>query len=262
MSDSAPSSDPISIIVPTFQEAENLRLLVGRVFAALQSAGLEGELIFVDDASDDGTEAIVEELARTHPIRVIVRRGERGLSSAVLRGFEQAKHDLLVVMDADLSHPPERIPGLVQPIRDGSADFVIGSRYVAGGKTIDWTLPRRINSLAATLLARPLVRVRDPMAGFFALHRRTWEGAAALNPVGYKIGLELLIKGRCRRVVEIPIEFSDRLHGRSKLTIRQQWLYLVHLARLYRFKYPVGSWLVPLAAVLGVGAGVWWLVWR
>ena len=88
------------------------------------------------------------------------------------------------------------------------------------------------------------------MAGFFCLHRRTWRGAAGLNPIGYKIGLELLVKGRCQRVVEVPIEFSDRLHGRSKLTLKQQMLYLVHLVRLYRFKFPVLSWLVPLAILL------------
>ncbi len=253
----AVAADAVSIIVPTFREAENLRLLTGRTFSALESAGLTGELIVVDDDSGDGTEALVEELARSYPIRLVIRKGTRGLSGAVLRGFDDARYDLLVVMDADLSHPPERIAAVVQPIRDGTSDFVIGSRYVAGGKTLDWTWFRRLNSWVATLLARPLAKVADPMAGFFCLHRTTWKKAAGLNPIGYKIGLELLVKGRCRRVVEVPIEFSDRLHGRSKLTLKQQLLYLIHLARLYRFKYPLLSWLLPLlflGGVIGLGA--------
>ncbi len=235
-------SDPhdiaVSVIVPTYKEADNLRLLAGRIFAALHHAGLRGELIIVDDDSRDGTEQIAAELAQSQPVRLIVRQGERGLASAVLRGFEAAEHDLFVVMDADLSHPPERIPALVEPIRTGRADFVIGSRYVEGGRTRDWGWLRRLNSLAATLLARPLTRVRDPMAGFFCLHRETWRRADPLNPLGYKIGLELLVKARCREVREVPIEFSDRLHGRSKLTLRQQFLYLRHLLRLYAYRYP------------------------
>lgn len=242
----------LSVIVPTFQEAENLRLLAGRVFAALQKAGIPGELIVVDDDSGDGTDAVADELARSYPIRLVVRRGERGLSSAVLRGLSEARGEWLFVLDADLSHPPERIPDMLALLRSGQADFVIGSRYVEGGRTLDWSWFRRLNSAVATLLARPLAAVRDPMAGFFGLHRSTWQQADALNPIGYKIGLELLVKGRCRRVVEVPIEFSDRLHGRSKLTLRQQLLYLVHLARLYRYRYPVLSLAIPALCTLGL----------
>jgi dolichol-phosphate mannosyltransferase len=250
----------VSIIVPTYREAENLPLLAGRVFRALAEAGLRGELIIVDDDSRDGTEAAVRELEQAHDIRLIVRRGERGLSSAVLRGFAEARYDLLLCMDADLSHPPEAVPRLVEAVAPGGADFCIGSRYTPGGTTKeDWGLLRRINSRVATLLARPLTPVRDPMAGFFCLRRETLREAesAGVNPIGYKIGLELLIKARCRRVVEVPIEFSDRLHGRSKLTLRQQAEYLRHLLRLYRFRWPVTSALT-LAVLAGlVAAGVW-----
>jgi dolichol-phosphate mannosyltransferase len=248
------TSTAVSVIVPTYREAENLRLLAGRVFAALDAAGLAGELIIVDDDSRDGTREIAAELAQTRPVRLIVREGERGLSGAVMRGFAEARHDLFVVMDADLSHPPEQLAAIIEPARSGAADFVFGSRYIEGGRTRDWGVLRRLNSWVATLLARPLTSVRDPMAGYFCLHRRTWEDADALNPVGYKIGLELLVKGRCRRVVEIPIEFSDRLHGRSKLTLKQQWLYLVHLARLYCYRWPALTWLTPLLLLLIAGA--------
>jgi len=244
----------ISVVVPTYREAPNLPVLAERLFAALDAAGLTGELVFVDDNSQDGTDAAVQSLGATRPVRLIVRTTERGLSSAVLAGFAEAKHEVLICMDADLSHPPESVPFLLEPLLRGEADFVIGSRYVAGGKTDDdWGLFRWLNSKVATLLARPLTTVRDPMAGFFCLHRTTLERAraAGLNPIGYKIGLEILIKSRCDRVAEVPIDFADRLHGKSKLTMRQQIEYLRHLARLYRFRWPV-AW--PAALVLCVAA--------
>ncbi len=157
-------------------------------------------------------------------------------------------------MDADLSHPPEAVPELVAKIAGDEADFCIGSRYTEGGRTKeDWGLLRKINSLGATWLARPLTSARDPMAGFFCLTRETYERAkaAGLNPVGYKIALEIMIKADCRRVAEVPIEFSDRLHGESKLTLTQQLLYLQHLYRLYRFRLP---WLLPMAVLVCIAA--------
>ncbi len=251
---------PVSIIVPTYKEAENIPILTRRVFDSLASAGLEAEMIFVDDDSRDGTPEVVADLARSFPVRLITRIDERGLSSAVVRGFAEAGHDVLVCMDADLSHPPESLPVLIAPIANGDADFVIGSRYTTGGKTKeDWGFLRQVNSSVATLLARPLTTASDPMAGFFCLRKETLAAAreAGLNPIGYKIGLEILIKARCRRVREVPIEFSDRLHGKSKLTVRQQLEYLLHLWRLYRFRWPS---LVPLLAlsILGCVALVIW----
>jgi dolichol-phosphate mannosyltransferase len=245
----------ISVIVPTFREAENIPILTRRLFAALREADLTAELIFVDDDSRDRTPQVVEELAREFPVRLITRVGERGLSSAVVRGFAEAAHDVLVCMDADLSHPPERVPALVRAVAQGGADFCIGSRYVAGGTTEeDWGILRRLNSRVATMLARPLTSASDPMAGFFCLHRQTLRRAeeAGLSPIGYKIGLEIMIKARCRRLQEVPIAFSDRLHGKSKLTLRQQLEYLRHLVRLYRFRWPIGApgAVILLAAVL------------
>src|SRR5262249_14226205 len=147
----------------------------------------------MDDNSRDGTEEAVAQLHRDW-VRLIVRTHDRGLSPAVLDGLRAARHNVFVVMDADLSHPPEKIPELVRALQDG-ADFVIGSRYVAGGTTdAEWGLFRWLNSRVATLLAWPLTSARDPMAGFFALTRPTFErGQGALNPIGYKIGLELLV---------------------------------------------------------------------
>lgn len=243
------SRQQVSVIVPTYKEALNIPILTRRLFEALNRAEIPGELIFVDDNSQDGTERVVGELATQYPVRLIVRTQERGLSSAVVRGFHEARHEILLCMDADLSHPPESVPEVIEPIAEGRADFSVGSRYVSGGSTKDdWGFFRWLNSMVATLLARPLTAVRDPMAGFFCLKRTTLDAAeaAGLNPIGYKIALEILIKSRCGRVEEVPIEFSDRLHGSSKLTFRQQLEYLQHLCRLYRFRYPL---LIPVAAV-------------
>ena len=244
--------EPVSIVVPTYQEAENIPVLVEHVFAALTKVGIPGEMLIVDDDSRDGTDAVVGRLAEQYPVRLITRTDERGLSSAVVRGFAEARHGILLCMDADLSHPPESVSEVIAPVAAGQADFCIGSRYVAGGTTKqDWGLVRRLNSWGATLLARPLTTARDPMAGFFCLRREVFERAlaAGLNAIGYKIALEIMVKARCRTVTEVPIEFSDRLHGRSKLTFKQQLLYLRHLGALYRFCWPIGA---PLAAVSAV----------
>ena len=223
----------VTVVVPTFREADNLGDLVPRIVAAVDGV----EIVIVDDDSPDNTVAVCEELARKHPVRLIVRKGERGLAGAVLRGFREARGDVLVCMDADLSHPPESIPSLVAAVTSDGGDFAIGSRYVAGGETdAGWGPLRQLNSRVATVLARPLTRVKDPMAGFFALRRETFEAARVLSPVGYKIGLELLVKCRFKDVREVPIEFSDRLHGQSKLTLKEQWNYIVHLKRLYEFR--------------------------
>ena len=225
----------ITIIIPTYEEAKNLPALIDRVARVRDTHGLAIDILIMDDDSRDGTVDLVAARPETW-VELIVRTANRGLSEAVLDGLQRARGDVLVVMDADLSHPPEALPQMVQTLEAG-ADFVIGSRYVAGGSTDDGGVLRWLNSRVATLLARPLTAVRDPMAGFFALRRLTFEHGRAFDPVGYKIGLELIIKCRCERVVEVPIHFEHRRFGESKLTLKQQMLYLQHLRRLYAFKY-------------------------
>jgi dolichol-phosphate mannosyltransferase len=225
----------LSIIVPTFREVDSLPFLIERV-ARLRERDLPGlELIIVDDDSRDGTEALMASRPETW-LRLFVRTQDRGLSQAVLFGLAQASGDVFVVMDADLSHPPETIPAMLEALAQG-ADFVVGSRYMHGGSTADgWGVLRWINSQVATLLARPLTDISDPMSGFFALTRATFQRAQNPSPLGYKIGLELLVRCRCQDVREVPIHFSTRAHGESKLTLKQQMLYLRHLMRLYAFK--------------------------
>lgn len=231
-----PGEDPyLSVIVPTLREAASLAPLTEAVFAALADEPYTTELIIVDDDSQDGTDTVISELSQAYPVRLVVRKGERGLSTAVLRGFTEARGAVLAVMDADGSHPPAVLPGLVAPVRAGQADFVIGSRHVSGGQIDDWPWTRRVTSTVAGSLARGLTPVRDPMSGFFCLRREVWTGCGPLAPLGYKIGLELLVRSHCTRVLEVPITFTDRLAGRSKMTLRTQWAYLRHLARLYAY---------------------------
>jgi dolichol-phosphate mannosyltransferase len=246
----------VSIIIPTYCEAENLAVLVPRIQAVTRAAGLESEIIIVDDNSPDATREVVETLQCSPQVRLIVREHERGLASAVVAGMAQAAGRVLLVMDADLSHPPGRIPALVQALDDAEVDFVIGSRYVAGGETFQgWGLYRTLNSRCATWLARPLTAAKDPLAGFFALRRCAFDAARdRLDPIGYKIGLELLVKCGCRRVVEVPIVFHDRLHGASKLSLREQLNYLRHVGRLLQYRYPVGFRSVRLALAASLGS--------
>ena len=235
-----PAHPDVSVVVPTYREAENLPALIPRIVQATLDAGLTAEVVIVDDDSQDGTPFVCASLERDLAcrIRLLTRRGERGLASAAILGLREARGHTLLVMDADLSHPPELIPQLVAALSDPAVDFAIGSRYLPGGTTEDsWGVGRWLNSKVATILARPFSTVSDPMSGFFALRRSTWDRSARLDPVGYKVGLELMVKCRCQRVQEIPIHFCCRLHGQSKLTWRQQVEYLRHLWRLARYKW-------------------------
>ena len=247
-----------SIVIPTYREARNLEGLIPAIAQAAASARAELEIVVVDDDSRDGTEAVVAGLIQAgHPVVLVVRKGVRGLSSAVLAGFRQARHEVLFCMDADFSHPPESLPRLAEALAQPDCDMVFGSRYLAGGTTqAGWGLLRWLNSRVATLLARPFAAISDPMSGFFALRRETFLAAAGLNPVGYKIGLELLVKCRCQRVREVPIHFANRKFGQSKLTLREQVNYLVHLKRLADFKWGWISQLLQFSVIGAMGMAI------
>jgi dolichol-phosphate mannosyltransferase len=233
-----PNRCSASIVVPTYKEAENLQPLLRRISGAMSTVRRSYEVIIVDDDSGDGIDRAVKELhARGHPVRLITRVGERGLSSAVIRGFSEANGAILICLDADLSHPPEAIPTLLERLSTTRCDFVLGSRYVPGGSTDEqWGALRWLNSKVATLLAKPFTSVKDPMSGFFAIPRTVYQTAAPLDPIGYKIALELMVKCNCAAISEIPIHFAQRRFGRSKLSMTERVNYLRHLSRLLRFK--------------------------
>lgn len=240
----------ISIIVPVYREAVNIPLLLVRIDRLRQRHDLTLEVLFMDDDSRDGS---VEAVAASgfDWARIIVRTENRGLSPAVIDGFRAARYPVLVCMDGDLSHPPEKIPQLILGL-DAGQQFMIGSRYVPGASTDDdWGFLRWLNSRIATLLARPLTQIRDPMSGFFALRKADFDRSQDLNPVGYKIALELIVKCGFENVGEIPIEFRDRVHGESKLTFKEQLKYIQHLRRLYLHRFANA---MHLAQFLVVGA--------
>ena len=222
----------LSVVVPTYNEADSVTRLAERLDIAL--AGREWELVIVDDGSPDGTADVAAALAPRIPVNVVRRAGKAGLASAVVTGFAAAHGDVLVVMDADLSHPPETVPALVDAI-EGGAELAVGSRYVSGGTIEDWPLDRRAVSRAACLMGNVLVPVRDATSGFFALRRSVIDGVK-LNPIGFKIGFEVIARGRYTKVVEVPYTFRDRELGASKFGTREVVQYVVQLGQVARDK--------------------------
>ncbi len=227
-----PGEPEVSVVLPTYNERGALELLHPRIIAAL--ARFSSEVVVVDDSSPDGTGPFIT--SRGGPtFRLIERPGRLGLASAVLEGFGESRGRVIVVLDADGSHPPEVIPNLVAPILEGRAEFVLASRRVAGGRAPGLVGWRRAVSSGGGLLARPLVSVRDPMSGFFALDRRILS-RGELAPIGYKIALEVLVRCRPRPFLEVPYTFAPRLAGESKLGSGQILDYVRHLGRLYAFR--------------------------
>ena len=222
----------LSVVVPTYNEAGSVTGLAERLRAAL--TGRDWELVIVDDGSPDGTADLAAALAPRIPVTVVRRAGKAGLASAVVAGFGAARGDILVVMDADLSHPPETVPALADAIASG-ADLAVGSRYVTGGGVRDWPLTRRVVSRVACLMGNALVPVRDATSGFFALRRSVIDGVR-LNPIGFKIGFEVIARGRYTKVVEVPYTFRDRELGASKFGRREIMQYVVQLGQVARDK--------------------------
>ena len=222
----------ISVVVPTLNEAENVTPLVEQI---MRVAPVCGEVIIVDDGSTDGTRDRVAALRARYPVRLLERdEPTLGLSGAVIAGARSALGELLVVMDADLSHPPEEIPNLVRPLVDGRADMVIGSRYVRGGTTPGWPLYRKAMSRIAAAMAYPLTGVHDSMCGFFAI-RRALLLELAPAATGFKIAFETIARGGKRlRVLEVPIAFRDRARGTSKMSFG--------VALLFAFRWVAAVW--------------------
>jgi dolichol-phosphate mannosyltransferase len=228
-------------LIPTLNEAENVDCLLERVLAAADSLDLDFEVLVVDGGSTDGTQAKVREWSRKGRVRLVESDAGGGLAGDILFAARSARADVVVVLDADLSHPPESLPNLLRPVLDGSHDIVLGSRYVRGGATPGWPWHRRLASRAATLLSWPFVSARDPMSGFFAV-RREHLTALGQEACGFKIALEILARGaELLRVMEVPIVFRDRLYGLSKLGWREAGRYLRQLAALAGGAVSAGS---------------------
>ena len=220
-----------SIVVPTLNEAENIDLLLTRLFS-LKFAPDSFEVIVVDDASTDGTPDKVNAWVNRANVRLVERKKNPDLIASVLAGVAVATSDVIVVMDADLSHPPDRLHALVTPILDGNYDVALGSRYVPGGSIENWSLYRQWLSRIGSYLASPICDVSDATSGFFAF-RRDLAGTIPDDARGYKFLLELLMAGHGKlRVIEVPICFRDRIHGISKLSFSHKWTYVQRLVTL------------------------------
>lgn len=230
----------VSFVVPTYGEAGNLPDLMLHAKDGMDGSGLTWEIVIANDESGDNTAEVCEELEKDWPVRLLNRTKDRGLALAVIDGVGHARGEFVVVMDGDLSHPAALVPEMIEKLKAGQARMVVGSRNVASASTDEkWPLARRLGSFCATSLAKPLVSVKDPMSGFFALRRSDWP-TEGLRPIGYKIGLEVMVKANLGRdeVLELPIHFTDRKIGESKMGARELHNYLRHLLNLYRFRWP------------------------
>ena len=227
----------LSLIIPTYNESSNVVKIVAQLTQLLDNFIPEKyELVVVDDDSPDLTWQVAQKLTAKYPLlRVMRRQTERGLSSAVIRGWQVAQGEILGVIDADLQHPPEVLIELLKAMLDG-ADLAVASRHVEGGGVSDWSIARRFLSRGAQLLGLMLCpsvvgRVSDPMSGYFMVRRSAIAGPK-LNPLGYKILLEVIGRGRINRIAEAGYVFQERDSGESKVTWKQYVDYLGHLIRL------------------------------
>ncbi|MBW1809508.1 MAG: glycosyltransferase family 2 protein [Deltaproteobacteria bacterium] len=226
----------VSIVLPTYEEAENLPIIIPEICRVLLQASIRGEVIVVDDDSPDGTCSVAEKLAEDYPVKVISRKQERGLASAVLAGFKASQAKVCVVMDADGSHPVEKLPEIIGPLLSDQADVTVGSRNVKGGSSANWPWYRRLISRTAGILSAGLSKMTDPTSGFMGIRRELLAGLK-LDPIGWKVVLEIVVKAAPSRLIEIPITFRDRHLGRSKMSIKAQLSYIRHLYHLHKFKH-------------------------
>ena len=233
-------SDKLALVIPTLCEARNLPPLLERVRTALDPLGMDYQILVVDDESCDGTAEIAHAISREDPrVRLLIRRGRRGLSGAVLHGWEHTDASILGVMDADLQHPPELLPELVAAMVTG-CDLAIASRYARGGKLGRWNSLRRVFSGAAVLATWPIqrsgLRARDPISGFFLVRRECLVGVP-FQQSGFKLLLEILVRARISSVCEVPFTFGRRWHGSSKANAKVALDFGRLLMRLYRDRF-------------------------
>ncbi len=229
------SALPFTIVVPTYNEAGGIERLLRGAVDVFRAADLDGEIVVVDDNSPDGTGDIVDRLAAELPVRCLHRPGKMGLSSGVIDGWKFARPEsqALGAMDADFSHDIRIIPKMVEALASGEYGLAVGSRYVPGGGIANWPAKRIFTSRVACLLARPLTPIVDVTSGFFLVKRKALAGVE-LDPIGFKIGLEVIAKAHYGRALEVPYVFTDRIVGESKLNQSEILNYIKQLSRLYR----------------------------
>ncbi len=222
-----------SFVVPTYNEAGGIERLIVALDEVFRANGLDGEIVVVDDNSPDGTGAIVDSLGDRYPVRCLHRPGKLGLSSGVIDGWKFARPDseALGAIDADFSHDVAIVPQMVRALESGYG-LAVGSRYVAGGGIENWPAKRILTSRVAIALAKPLTGVQDITSGYFLVKRDALEGVV-LDPIGFKIGLEVIAKAKYGKFLEIGYVFTDRIAGVSKLNQKEILNYLKQLGKIY-----------------------------
>ncbi|NTU69660.1 polyprenol monophosphomannose synthase [bacterium] len=225
------STITLSVIIPTLNEEKNISKIISEITYFLEE--IKYEIIIVDDHSNDRTVEIIKSFLGNYPVKIITRK-ERDLSTAVVTGINNTRGEFIAVIDADLSHPAALLPKMLDLLKKNGNDLIVASRKVEGGSVEQWPLKRKAISYIATLLARPITSIKDPMSGYFMFEKSKIKNS--LNPIGYKILLEIITKCNFRNIVEIPYTFKNREVGKSKLNIRQYINYLRHISRLYAFK--------------------------
>jgi dolichol-phosphate mannosyltransferase len=236
--------DKFALVIPTLCEAENIGGLLDSVRGVLDPLKIPYEILVVDDNSSDGTGELVSMISQQDPrVRLLVRKGERGLSGAILHGWQNTDAGILGVMDADLQHPPELLPQLLEAIQAGQ-DMVIGSRYTPGGGVGGWNPVRKLLSSAAVWVTLPIqrrqIRAKDPMSGFFMLRRNCLQ-RIPFQRSGFKLLLEILVRGHIKSLAEVPFAFGSRYRGASKANFRVAWDYGLLLMRLYASRLGFGQ---------------------
>ncbi|HMO18261.1 MAG TPA: glycosyltransferase [Oligoflexia bacterium] len=237
MTDTNKEGTKLSIIIPTLMEKENLAILIPEITTFISRHNLSHEIIVVDDCSNDGTLELIQDLKNYQkiPLEFIERQGKKpNLGKAAIEGFKRAKGEILILMDADGSHPVESITSLTDPIIEGLCDITVGSRYVSGGSTPDWPCFRRILSRIACLLASGITSTQDATSGFIAF-RKSAVQIENISTRSWKIVLDI-IAGSSSRILEIPITFRERTRGKSKLKLKAALNYISHLIYLYKIK--------------------------
>ncbi|MEK9147524.1 MAG: polyprenol monophosphomannose synthase [Patescibacteria group bacterium] len=224
----------VSIIVPTYNESKNLPLLVQEIFDVIDKNKIDLEFIIVDDNSPDGTGQVAEELGKQYPVRAIHRAGKLGLGSAVIEGFKLSDRELMGVMDGDLSHDPAILNELILSLEDN--DIAIGSRFVEGSTVEQWAMNRKLISEAGVFFARLLTGARDPLSGYFFIRKSVISGID-LRTKGYKILLEILVKGSFNRVKELPYKFRIRKFSSSKLNYEEYILFFKQILQYGWIKF-------------------------
>lgn len=223
----------VSLIIPTYNEAKNIPFLIEEIFNIVDKSKINLEFIIVDDNSPDGTGKIAENMVDKYPIKVINRSGKLGLGTAVMDGFKLSDREYVGAMDGDMSHNPDILNQMITSLVDN--DIVMGSRFKEGSKVEKWGLHRRMISGTGVFMARILTGVKDPLSGYFFMKKDVINGVN-LKTKGYKILLEILVKGKYKKVKEFPYTFRMRKYSMSKLNTKEFLLFLGQIVKYSFYK--------------------------